>query len=367
MHDETSDQGRKRPAAQPHSGAGTEGDSRAPFRNELPGDAFPAASGLLFEQAMAQTRMAVSLSDPRQPDMPLIFVNRAFRALTGYEEEDVLGRNCRFLQGPRTDPRAVARIREGLRSQDVVIVELINYRKDGTPFWNALHLGPIYHPNGELLYYFGSQWDVTEVITARADERHAREMARELSHRMKNMFSVISSIVNITGKMRGVPVEAREIIDRVQALGRAYETTLDEASSGEIELGQAIRAILEPYNIENRINFHGNGLRVPFGVVSGVGLTLHELSANSVKYGAWSQPGGMVDVDWQAVNDHNGRSLQVSWIEQGGPAVVEPEPGKGTGNAIIDRLLRHGGGVIRREWHAQGLRVILRFPLDGPQ
>lgn len=365
MHDESTENERQRPVAAPVNDRTEGSDGRAPFRNEIPGDAFPPASGLLFEQAMAQTRMAVTLSDPRQPDMPLIFVNRAFRALTGYDEEEVLGRNCRFLQGPRTDPRSVARIREGLRSQDVVIVELINYRKDGTPFWNALHLGPIYHPDGQLLYYFGSQWDVTEVITARADERHAREMARELSHRMKNMFSVISSIVNITGRMRGVPTEAREIIDRVQALGRAYETTLDDASSGDIELGQAIRAILEPYNVENRINFHGNGLRVPFAVVSGVGLTLHELSANSVKYGAWSQPGGTVDVDWQSVSHNGGRSLQVSWIEHGGPAVIAPEEGKGTGNLIIDRLLRHGGGMIRREWHPQGLRVFLTFPLDG--
>lgn len=365
MHDENTDPHAFRLGREPQTGGSARPDARAPFRNELPGDAFPAASGLLFEQAMAQTRMAVTLSDPRLPDMPLIFVNRAFRALTGYEEEEVLGLNCRFLQGPRTDPRAVARIREGLRTQDVVIVELINYRKDGTPFWNALHLGPIYHPNGELLYYFGSQWDVTEVITARADERYAREMARELSHRMKNMFSVISSIVNITGRMRGVTSEAREIIDRVQALGRAYETTLDDASSGDIELGQAIRAILEPYNVEGRIRFHGNGLRVPFAVVSGVGLTLHELSANSVKYGAWSQPGGTVDVDWQSVTDGSGRYLQVSWLEQGGPSVATPEDGKGTGNAIIDRLLRHGGGVIRREWHPDGLRVFLRFPLDG--
>lgn len=337
---------------------------REPFRNEIPGDAFPPASGLLFEQAMAQTRMAVCLSDPHQPDMPIIFINRAFKALTGYGDE-VIGQNCRFLQGPRTDPRAVDRIRQGLRSEDVVVVELINYRKDGTPFWNALHLGPIYKPDGTLLYYFGSQWDVTDVITARADERHAREMARELSHRMKNMFAVISSIVNITGRVRGVTSEAGEIIDRVQALGRAYETTLDDASSGDIELGQAIRAILEPYNVGDRIRFFGNGLRVPFQVISGVGLTLHELSANCVKHGAWSAAEGSVDVNWQAVTDMDGRHLEVSWIERDGPPVMRPEPDQGTGNAIVDRLLRHGGGTIERAWLPDGLRVFLRYPLGA--
>lgn len=345
-------------------GAGTDGRSDFPTGGR-PGDKFAGASGLLFEQAMAQTRMAVCLSDPHQPDMPIVFANRAFRTLTGYNEEEVIGRNCRFLQGPRTDPHQVSRIRHGLANEDVVVVELLNYRKDGTPFWNALHMGPIYRSDGELLYFFGSQWDVSEVITARADERHAREMARELSHRMKNMFSVISSIVNITGRMRGVSDEAREINDRVQALGRAYETTLDEASSGNIELGQAIRAILSPYDIGERIRFFGNGLRVPFGVVSGVGLALHELSANSVKYGAWSSERGFVEVDWQSYSDGTGRWLVVSWIERDGPPVVAPEEDRGTGHAIVDRLLRHGGGAIEREWHSDGLRVFLRYPLDS--
>lgn len=349
---------------QAHTVEGVGRDGKSNFQSEGAGDRFAGASGLLFEQAMAQTRMAVCLSDPYQEDMPIVFANRAFRTLTGYDEQEVVGRNCRFLQGPRTDRHQVARIRKGLEKQDVVIVELLNYRKDGTPFWNALHLGPIYRSDGTLLYFFGSQWDVSEVITARADERHAREMARELSHRMKNMFSVISSIVNITGRLRNVPDQAREINERVQALGRAYETTLDEASTGNIELGQAIRAILAPYDFEGRVHFAGNGLRVPFGVVSGIGLTLHELSANAVKYGAWSKPGGSVEVDWQAYADGSGRWLVVSWIERDGPRVRAPEGERGTGHVIVDRLLRHGGGTIEREWHPDGLRVFVRFPLE---
>jgi PAS domain S-box-containing protein len=368
MHDidHTLSDGRTPPRDQARTVEGVDSDGRPQFLPGNPGDGFHGASGLLFEQAMAQTRMAVVLSDPNKPDMPIVFANRAFRSLTGYDESDVIGRNCRFLQGPGTDPRQVARIREGLANQDVVVVELLNYRKDGTPFWNALHMGPIYRTDGKLLYFFGSQWDVSEVITARADERHAREMARELSHRMKNMFAVISSIVNITGRMRGVPDAAREINDRVQALGRAYETTLDEASSGHIDLGPAIRAILSPYDVDNRIRFLGNGLRVPFAVVSGVGLTLHELSANSVKYGAWSSEQGFVEVNWQAQEDATGRWLVVSWMERDGPPVVTPENGQGTGHVIVDRLLRHGGGSIEREWQKDGLRVFVRYPMGQP-
>lgn len=329
----------------------------------MPGDFYSGATGVLFEQAMAQTRMAVCLCDPRQKDTPIVFANRAFSTLTGYEEHEVVGRNCRFLQGPGTDPREVEKIRAALRGGDVVLVELLNYRKDGSPFWNALHLGPIYRADGELLYFFGSQWNVSDVRAARADERHARILARELSHRMKNMFSVISGIVNITGRVRGIPDQAAEINGRIQALGRAYETTLDEASSGSIEIGPAIRAILAPYDADTqRLSFLGNGLRVHFSTVSVVGLVLHELAANATKFGAWSRDGGRVELDWRAAPDDPGH-LVVRWREFGGPSVPEPPAQGGTGTQIVDRMLRHGGGRIERHWNAHGLDAMITIPV----
>ncbi|QZH74322.1 MAG: PAS domain-containing protein [Erythrobacter sp.] len=336
------------------------------FRAERGTDAFDGASAALFEQAMGQTRMAIVLCDPNLPDIPIVFANRGFRQLSGYPEEEIIGRNCRFMQGPETDPRQVARIREAIRNEDVLVVEMLNYRRDGTPFWNALHLGPIYDQNGKLLYFFGSQWDVSDVRAARAEQRHSRDMARELSHRMKNMFSVISGIVNITGRMRGIEDEAREINERVQALGRAYETTLDEASTGNIAIGPAIRAILLPYaEQDGRLALRGNGQSVPFSVVSSVGLALHELAANAIKHGAWSVKGGHVDVDWFLTEKEGQRVLEVTWEEKGGPIVSEPAGKSGSGNEIINRMVRYGGGSTQRDWHPEGLQATLTFPL-GP-
>lgn len=335
-------------------------DSPQRFRERHPEDEFGGASGVLFEQAMAQTRMAVCLTDPRQPDMPIVFANRAFRTLTGYDEDEIVGHNCRFLQGPDTDPATVARIQEAIKAEDVVIVELLNYRKDGSTFWNALHLGPIYDGEGRLIYFFGSQWDVSEVRAARAEERHARLMARELSHRMKNMFSVISGIVNITGRMRGIEAEAGEINGRIQALGRAYETTLDEASTGSIELGQAIRAILSPYDDgEGRLQLLGNGLRAPFQTVSTIGLLLHELAANAGRHGAWTHDGGRVAVDWRERGGH----LVVSWRESGLRGIAAPSVSRGAGHAIMDRLVRTAGGGIERRWDDGGLHAEVTMPL----
>lgn len=101
-----------------------------------PGDPekFPGSTGLLFEQAMAQTRMAVCLTDPHAPDDPIVFCNEAFERVTGYRSEEIIGRNCRFLQGADTDRAEVARMREALAQEKVVVVEIANYRKDGTRF-----------------------------------------------------------------------------------------------------------------------------------------------------------------------------------------------------------------------------------------
>ncbi len=344
-------------------------DAPERFRSGRGQDRFSGASGVLFEQAMGQTRMAISLCDPHQEDLPIVFANRAFRRLTGYSEHEIIGRNCRFLQGPKTDQEPVARIREAIANEDVVVVELLNYRKNGTTFWNALHLGPIYNDRGELVYFFGSQWDVSDVRAARAEERHAKEMARELSHRMKNMFAVISGIVNVTGRVRGIQAEAAEINSRIQALGRAYETTLDDASSGSIDIGEAIRAVLLPYDRDAaRMVLNGNGVRMPFTIISIVGLVLHELAANATKHGAWVTDEGSVSVDWHLNEDET--ALVIVWKEQGGPAVEGKDVVAGTGTGIVDRLLSTGRGTIDRAWSDEGLTATItvptgRAPADG--
>ena len=323
---------------------------------------FAGSSGMLFEQAMAQTRMAICLTDPNQHDNPIVFANRAFRELTGYDEDEIVGRNCRFLQGKRTDREQVQAMREAIESEEVAIVELLNYRKDGSSFWNALHLGPIYDDAGELIYFFGSQWDVTDVKSARAGEEHARVLARELSHRMKNMFSVISGIVTVSGRMHEIEGEAAEINSRTQALGRAYETTLDDAASGSIELGPAIRAILEPYRASGMaISIEGNGARVPFGSVSVIGLVLHEFAANAEQHGAWSSPEGRVTVDWGIVD--GGEKARLEWRESGGPTVDEARISPGVGTAIMDRIVRSATGKIERVWKPDGLEAVVEVTI----
>lgn len=113
-----------------------------------------------FAAAVRATRMPMVIADARLPDMPIVFVNDAFLTLTGYARSEILGRNCRFLQGEKTDADDVARIREAIASGTPLETDLINYRKDGTHFWNRLFIKPVFH-EGVLTYFFASQYDAT--------------------------------------------------------------------------------------------------------------------------------------------------------------------------------------------------------------
>lgn len=108
------------------------------------------------------------IADPNLPDCPIVFASDDFLRLSGYAREEVLGRNCRFLQGPDTDPDSVAKIREALKRNEEVTVKLLNYKKNGTPFWNMFTLAPIKDVDGTVRFYMGVQVDVTDPQSAQA-------------------------------------------------------------------------------------------------------------------------------------------------------------------------------------------------------
>ncbi len=115
-----------------------------------------------FAAAVRTTRMPMVIADPRRADTPIVFVNDAFCRLTGYPREEILGRNCRFLQGPDTDPETVREIGDAVRAELPVKADILNYRKDGEAFWNRLLMAPVRDAAGHLTYFFASQVDVTE-------------------------------------------------------------------------------------------------------------------------------------------------------------------------------------------------------------
>jgi PAS domain S-box-containing protein len=114
-----------------------------------------------FVAAVRATRMPIVISDPRQHDNPVVFANDAFCRLSGYARDEIIGRNCRLLQGPETDPDTVCRIRAAVQAAERIEIDIRNRRKDGEPFWNRLLLVPVRDAAGRLAYYFANQVDVT--------------------------------------------------------------------------------------------------------------------------------------------------------------------------------------------------------------
>ncbi|MGB3207076.1 MAG: PAS domain-containing protein, partial [Crinalium sp.] len=122
----------------------------------------------LYERGIAATSCGVTITDATQPHNPIIYCNPAFESITGYPPEEVLGRNCKFLQGKDTDPAVIEQIRQALLRKEECQVVLRNYRKDGTPFWNELKISPVCDRNGNLTNFIGVQTEITSRIESEA-------------------------------------------------------------------------------------------------------------------------------------------------------------------------------------------------------
>jgi PAS domain S-box-containing protein len=139
-----------------------------------------------FAEAVRATRMPMIISNPRLPDNPVVFANEAFCRLTGYERHEIVGRNCRFLQGPETDPDVVRRIRDAVSSAQPIQIDIRNHRKSGEAFWNRLLMAPVYGADGKLAYFFASQVDVTiERERLEGLESHNAALMAEVAGRLR--------------------------------------------------------------------------------------------------------------------------------------------------------------------------------------
>jgi len=127
----------------------------------------------------------VTIADARLHDNPIIYANAGFQRLTGYSVEEVLGRNCRFLQGPDTDHDTLERLRLALHQKRACTVQLLNYRKDGTSFWNRLSITPVHDASGNVTHFIGVQSDVTEQKVAEQALLTANRKLEAAGERMK--------------------------------------------------------------------------------------------------------------------------------------------------------------------------------------
>ncbi|MBK1648676.1 PAS domain-containing protein [Rhabdochromatium marinum] len=138
-------------------------------------DKDPGLIPFVLSQILDTVVNGVTLSDPDQPDNPIVYANEAFELITGYDRDEIVGRNCRFLRGEDHDQPELERIRAALAQKTPVTVTLRNYRKDGTLFYNQFSIRPLFDRDGNLIYFLGLQYDITEQIRAQAELKRLNE------------------------------------------------------------------------------------------------------------------------------------------------------------------------------------------------
>ena len=180
---------------------------------------------LLRDRAIQALHVGLIITDPRQPDNPIIYVSPGFEKLTGYCSAEALGRNCRFLQGKDTDPTAVAQLREAIRAGMPCSVELLNYRKDGTSFWNEISISPIRNEDGQISHFVGVQVDVTERRRLEDKFRQAQKMeavgrlAGGIAHDFNNLLTVINGYADIVIASLPEHSPSRQMLEEVRKAG----------------------------------------------------------------------------------------------------------------------------------------------------
>ncbi|MBX9574223.1 MAG: PAS domain-containing protein [Caulobacteraceae bacterium] len=357
----------------------------------------------IFFAAVEMTRMPMIVTDPNRSDNPIAFANAAFIQMTGYSREEIVGQNCRFLQGPGSDPQVVAQIRAAIEARTDISVEILNYRKDGSAFWNALFISPVFGPDGSLLYYFASQLDVTRRKDAEDALRQAQKMEAVgqltggIAHDFNNMLTVVMG--NVESALERVEdADVRRRLNRALEGARRAETL----TSQMLAFARKQRLDGRPTNLNHLVQtlddmaFRALGSQIEIETDLAADLSLANLDSvqaetallNILINARDAMPGGgrvtirtrnmtVAGKDAHPSGAPAGRYVALSVQDDGDgipedilPRVTEPffttkEVGKGTGMglAMVYGFMRQSQGYVHlTSEERQGTTVTLMFP-----
>lgn len=357
-----------------------------------------------FAAAVRATRMPMVVTDPRQADNPIVFCNEAFVRLTGYRRDEIYGRNCRFLQGPDTDRDEVARLRAAVDVRTDVDVEVLNYRKDGTTFWNALYMSPVFNEDGELLYFFASQLDVTR--RREADRRLREEKARiehevrgrtqdlearthdlertavelraaldaktvllhEVDHRVKNNLQMVTSLVSVQANRTGEPAvrdALRSVLARLEALSTVHRRLYQAHDVGRFDVADFARDLVADLvgasgrtNVEVRLDLRP--VEVAADQAAPVALIVSELVANALRHGFPQDRAGRLSV---AVREDEER-LRIEVADDGVGMDAAPAGPAAFGLTLVRALARQTRAQVSWADAGPGARATVVLPLS---
>ncbi|MBP1853229.1 PAS domain-containing protein [Rhizobium halophytocola] len=303
-----------------------------------------------FAAAFKATRMPMIITDPRQDDNPIIFCNAAFCELSGYTQDELYGRNCRLMQGPDTDRDAVRQIAEALRARQDISIDILNYRKDGSTFWNALYISPVRNDAGEVIYFFASQVDFTHVKQRELELSQARHSAEqeahqrnrdlidalgaktmlvhEVDHRVKNNLSMIASITKQQARRTG-DESARgalmALLNRVEALSTVHRKLFTDDDVSRFDVADFAREMVTDLvgalkRDDIRLTLDISPVYVPATKASPLALIVNELVGDAVRRGLGTL-GGDIHLTVKRLNGH----FLISMRDTIGPASTPDE------------------------------------------
>lgn len=335
-----------------------------------------------FVTAVESSAVPIVISDPFEPDTPLVFVNDAFLRLTGYSEDEVLGRNCRFLQGPDTDPQDRAAVRQALKEEATITRQILNYRKDGTRFWNELHMAPMFDDRGELLYFIATQIDVTDRVerhnalstaldarTAALQDQAAQthHMAREMTHRVRNSLALIQAMLRMQLSSLTDATARSALVGALSRIGAIVEIQriIEHAELGEkVEVGQIITSICERLDhiTQAKVEASADSVEIPEELVTPVALIVSELVTNAQKHAYGSGDTGTIRVSAHREPAPGFLRLAVRDDGKGVPADFDPRTVKGFGMRMLVREIDHLGATLAVERLGAGTQFVVSIP-----
>ena len=356
----------------------------------------PAPAGLsgvdrqqpnIFLDAMRASRVAMVLVDAEGYDQPIVFANEAFLRLTGYTREEVEGQNCRFMQGPGTDREAIDAIRCALAEHRPLAIDLLNYRKDGSSFWNSLSISPVMGSDGRTRYYYASQEDASVrrhaemeshalrhdlegVIQSRTAElqealKRSTGLVHEVDHRVKNNLQMISAILMLQSMSVAdfaVKNALQEMLERVDALGLVHKRLYQSRDTQNFNIAEFTKEIagnLMMASGRNDIDLDLDIEPVMIGAneAAPMALVVNEIITSALRRAFPAGQGGRLHVGVRPIGD----AFEIAVGDSGGAIGASASPG--FGKTLVETLIRQLNARIDTSVQPQGSAVRITMPM----
>lgn len=352
-----------------------------------------AGSDAFFKTALQTAPTAILMIDPHQDELPIVFANDAFHSLTGYAPDETLGRSCRFLQGPETNQETASAVLEALHDGRCIKADLLCYRKNGQPFWNAMTAGPVRDGNGDLRCFICFQNDISAKVQEDRDLTDAKEgleklveertrdlkialdekttLLHEVEHRVKNSLQMIASLVLLKGRRirdPGTRQILQDMAERVSALSHAHRLLYVSEDVSSFNLADFVRELAEEHvatlpqgQVDLRLDLAS--LSVPAAKAAPLALLLNELIGNAIKHAFPSGREGRLTIQVERVERH----LQIVVTDDGIGLRHDPAPEGSFGKVLIEMLARQLKGQLTWRDMEPGTRAAILMPVDAEE